>query len=168
MKANECYHCKQRIVKGTPHDCWTTTPERLTEHLPEPLLDAWRKLHTTADAFGEQRIYASHKSIMFSKKACYFFVRPTPKRLEVCVFLGRPLKHPLVRKAQPSSKTKFWNMIHVTHEDEVEAPLTDWLQEAFDKSDELTLKAKATKPVGPRRKVRKAATKKRATKKRPA
>ena len=52
--------------------------------------------------FGEQRIYASHHSIMFSRKSCYFFVRPKRKRLEVCIFLGRALKAPQVRRVEPA------------------------------------------------------------------
>jgi hypothetical protein len=34
------------------------------------------RLRETAVSFGNQRIYASHKSIMFSRKSCYIFVRP--------------------------------------------------------------------------------------------
>ena len=44
--------------------------------------------------FGDQRVYASHKSIMFSRKSYYFFVRPKRNFLEICVFLGRTLKAP--------------------------------------------------------------------------
>jgi len=40
------------------------------------LRDAWDPLRETAASFGDQRIYASHKSIMFSRQSCYFFVRP--------------------------------------------------------------------------------------------
>ena len=56
------------------------------------------RLRETAADFGDQRIYASHKSIMFSRKSCYFFVRPRRSFLEVCVFLGRTLKSPQVRR----------------------------------------------------------------------
>src|SRR5438270_10979666 len=87
-----CYHCKEEIEEGTPHDCWTTTEENLTRGLSEDLLDAWERLRDTAAEFGDQRIYASHRSIMFSRKACYFFVRPQRKFLEIWFFLGRKLK----------------------------------------------------------------------------
>ncbi len=76
MAGWECYHCKQWIEEGEPHDCWTTTEAALTAGLSEDLRDAWERLRETAVEFGEQRIYASHDSIMFSRKACYFFVRP--------------------------------------------------------------------------------------------
>jgi hypothetical protein len=75
---------------------------------------------------------------MFSRKACYFFVRPKKKYLEVWFFLGRTLKAPLVRKTMPASKVKVVHLVQVTHRDEVEAPLTDWLQEAFETSDSLS------------------------------
>ena len=45
-------------------------------------------MRETAVDFGDQRIYASHDSIMFSRKSCYFFVRPKKSHLEVCVFLS--------------------------------------------------------------------------------
>jgi hypothetical protein len=88
-------------------------------------------LRETAAGFGEQRIYASHKSIMFSRASCYVFVRPKRQALEVCVFLGRPLKAPQVRRVHQASKTKVAHIVHITHRDEVEPPLTDWLEEAY-------------------------------------
>jgi hypothetical protein len=140
----ECYHCHQWIEQDEPHDCWTTTEKALTAGLPEDLKDAWERLRETAGEFGEQRIYASHNSIMFSRKACYFFVRPKKKVLEVWFFLGRKLKAPMIRQTLQSSKLKVAHLVHVTHRDEVEAPLTDWLKQAYDTSDTLTAKGKKT------------------------
>ena len=131
MPGHECYHCKQWVEQGVAHDCWTTTERALTEHLSEDLREAWERLRETAVTFGEQRIYASHSSIMFSRKACYFFVRPKKSFLEVCVFLGRTVKAPQVRRAEASSATKVAHLIQVRHRDEVEPPLTGWLEEAY-------------------------------------
>ena len=130
------------IQEGEPHDCWTTTERALTADLSEDLMDAWERLRETASEFGEQRIYASHHSIMFSRKVCYFFVRPKKKVLEVWFFIGRTVKSPIVRKTMQSSKTKIAHLVHVTHRDQVEAPLTDWLKEAFDASEGLSTKLK--------------------------
>jgi hypothetical protein len=135
MTGRECYHCKQWVEAGEAHDCWTTTEAALTNDLADDLQDAWDRLRETAVAFGEQRIYASHKSIMFSRKSCYFFVRPKKNVLEVCIFLGRALKAPQVRRVDRASKSKIAHIIHVRHRDEVEAPITDWLREAYDFSD---------------------------------
>jgi uncharacterized protein DUF5655 len=134
MPGRECYHCKQWIAEGEAHDCWTTTEAALTRDLSEDLQDAWERLRETAVAFGDQRIYASHKSIMFSRRSCYFFVRPKRNFLEVCVFLGRALKAPQVRRVDRASSSKVVHFIHITHRDQVEAPVTDWLQEAYDLS----------------------------------
>ena len=132
METRQCYHCKQWIAEGEPHDCWTTTEQALTGGLSEDLRDAWERLRDTAAAFGGPRIYASHKSIMFSRKACYFFVRPKKQYLEVCIFLDRALKAPQVRRTEQSSKTRVVNIIRITHRDEVEEPVTGWLREAYD------------------------------------
>ena len=131
MPGRECYHCKQWVEEGHAHDCWTTTESALTKNLSEDLREAWARLRETAADFGEQRIYASHNSIMFSRTSCYFFVRPKRGFLEVCIFLPRALKAPQVKRAMPSSKTKVANMLQIRHRDEVEAPITDWLQEAY-------------------------------------
>ena len=131
MPTRECYHCKQQIEVGEPHDCWTTTEAALTQDLSEDLQEAWERLRETAAELGEQRIYASHSSIMFSRKSCYFFVRPKKSFLEVCIFLGRAVKAPQIRRVDRTSKTKLAHFIQVRHRDEVEAPLTDWLQEAY-------------------------------------
>ncbi|MBY0369771.1 hypothetical protein K2X33_03730 [bacterium] len=130
----ECYHCKKWLTAKElkTHACWETTEEALTQDLPPALLDAWEKLREAATDFGDQRIYASFRSIMFSRKSCYFFVRPKKSRLELCFFAGRKIKHPSIRKIHPTTKTKYAHMVFVVDSDQVEAPLTDWLQEAYD------------------------------------
>jgi len=132
MKAHECYHCKQWVAEGEHHDCWTTTETALTKDLSEDLQDAYERLREAVVEFGEQRIYASGSCIMFSRTSCYFFVRPKRNWLELAVFLKRAVKSPLVKRAEPKSKVKIANIIRITHRDEVEAPLTEWLREAYD------------------------------------
>lgn len=151
MPGHECYHCKQWVAAGEPHDCWTTTEAALTADLPEDLRDAWERLRDTAADFGDQRIYASHSSIMFSRRSCYFFVRPKKTFLEVCIFLGRTLRSPQVRRVDRASKAKVAHLIRIVHRDEVEPPITDWLREAYRLSDELTTKAKTIRAGRPRR-----------------
>ena len=155
MAGRECYHCKQWIDEGEEHDCWTTTEAALTQDLSEDLQDAWERLRETAVSLGDQRIYASHKSIMFSRKSCYFFVRPKRSFLEVCVFLGRTLKVPQVRRADRASKTKVAHLFQIRHRDEVEAPFTEWLHEAFELSNVRVAKsaARRAKPK-PKRKAK--------------
>jgi hypothetical protein len=144
MSGRECYHCKRWIEDGEEHDCWTTTEAALTQDLSDDLRDAWERLRETAALFGEQRIYASHKSIMFSRKSCYFFVRPKNNFLELCVFLGRTVKAPQVRRSDRASKSKVYHIIQIKHRDEVEAPITDWLREAYELSDTLASKTSKT------------------------
>jgi hypothetical protein len=141
MAGRECYHCKQWVEEGEEHDCWTTTETALTQDLSGDLQDAWERLRETVVSFGDQRIYASHKSVMFSRKSCYFFVRPKRKFLEVCVFLGRTLKAPQVRRVDRASKSKVVHVIQIRHRDEVETPITDWLREAYELSDVLSSNA---------------------------
>ena len=63
------------------------------------------------------------------------FVRPKKSFLELCVFLGRALEAPQVRRIDRASKAKLVHLFHIRHRDEVEAPVTDWLREAYELSD---------------------------------
>ena len=101
---------------------------------------------------------------MFSRKSCYFFVRPKTNFLEVCVFLGRTLKAPQVRRVDRASKHKIFHIIQIRHRDEVEAPITDWLREAYELSDMLapnsdTVRTNSTPKSRPKQKKVKAARK---------
>jgi Domain of unknown function (DUF5655) len=153
MAGHECYHCKQWVEAGDAHDCWTTTEAALTADLSDDLKDAWERLRETAADLGDQRIYASHKSIMFSRASCYFFVRPKRKHLEVCIFLGRTLRAPQVKRVDQASRSKIVHIVHVTHRDEVEAPVTDWLREAYDFSAAAPARG-LTKAARPERRTR--------------
>jgi len=69
--------------------------------------------------------------------------------------LGRALKAPQVRRAEPTSRTKFANILKVTHRDQVEPSISDWLREAYELQDSLAARP-VKKPRGPaRRKKRK-------------
>ena len=135
MTGHTCYHCKEWVEEGEAHDCWTTTEAALTRDLSEDLRDAWERLRQTAMGFGEQRIYASHHSIMFSRQSCYFFVRPKRSFLELNVFLGRTVRSPQVKRVIEGSRTRRVHVIQVRHRDEVESPITDWIREAYELFD---------------------------------
>ena len=53
----------------------------------------------------------------------------------MCVFLGRAVRAPQVRRVERKSASKLVHIIHITHRDEVESPIVDWLQEAYDLPD---------------------------------
>jgi len=155
MTGRTCHHCKQWIEEGEAHDCWTTTEAALTDDLSEDLRDAWERVRETAAALGEQRIYASHHCIMFSRSAAYFFVRPKRSYLELCIFLGRPVQAPQIRRVTRVSASKLAHFVQVRHRDEVEAPLTDWLEEAYALPDAQTKTRASVAPEPSRVRARK-------------
>ena len=96
---------------------------------------------------------------------CLRLCRRTVKRLDQRPgrFVGRPLKVPAVRRVTPASKTKFAHLIRVTHRDQVEAPITDWLREAFEFVGETASKP-SPKPTAAKAAGRATATAKRGMK----
>ena len=160
MKAHECYHCKQWVEEDEPHDCWTTTEAALTKDLSEDLQDAYQRIRDTAVELGEQRIYASHHSIMFSRKACHFLVRPRRNFLEFIIFLGRAVKAPQIKKVHEASKVKRAHLVQVRHRDEVEPPITDWMKEAYELQDQLPTLRKTAARTKVKPKARRAAARK--------
>ena len=151
----ECFHCKQWVEEGEAHDCWTTTEAALTKGLSEDLRDAWMRLRDTAADFGEQRIYASHNSIMFSRgPATSSCGRRRAFSRCACSCRGPSRRR---RCAEPSRvpKVKFANLIQIRHRDEVEAPVTDWLEEAYDFAGGQTVNAAPKKKAVARKKAKK-------------
>ena len=160
MKAHECYHCKQWVEEDEPHDCWTTTEKALTHDLSEDLQEAYQKIRETAVEFGEQRIYASHHSIMFSRNACHFLVKPRRNFLEFWIFLGRVVKGPQIKKVVESSRVKRAHLLKITHRDEIDPPITDWMKEAYELQDSPALAKKTSRVTAKRPAARRAPRKK--------
>jgi hypothetical protein len=148
MRAHECHHCKQWIEEGAAHDCWTTTEAALTDDLSDDLKEAWERLREEAAALGEQRIYASGTAIMFARTTCYCFVRPKRHFLQLVFFLGQTIRAPQVRRVERTSKAKLAHFVQIRHRDEVESPVTDWLREAYEQSEALTLAARGPARAG--------------------
>lgn len=121
----------KKIKTSYHHRTGPVTEGELLRGLDIDLVDAWEKLREFASAIGVQRIYASHNSIMFSKKICYFFVRPRKSFLEVWIFLPRQVEG--LKSMRGGKKiVKYCNLFKLIHPDQVEEPLTDWIREAYD------------------------------------
>ncbi len=110
-----------------------TTEEALTKNLGEDLLEAWLKIREFSSGLGEQRIYASGKAIMFSKKTCFFFVRPKQSYLEVVIFLSASKIRKGFKSVRAVSKTKYAHTFKLLHADQVESTLTEAIEEAYAK-----------------------------------
>lgn len=124
----------QKTKKSTPKSgpaSWKTTEKALTAHLHEDLQDAWHKIKEYSLGLGEQRVYASGRAIMFSKKTCFFFVRPRKTFLEVVVFLNHGNKNSNFKSVQAVSKTKYAHTFKLTHADQVEGELTSAILLAY-------------------------------------
>ncbi len=103
----------------------------LIQNLEEDLKEAWFKIRQFGESLGEQRIYASGKAIMFSKKVCYFFVRPKKSYLEVVIFTKKKKPAKFFKSVAPVSKTKFAHTFRLIHSDQIEGELTEAISEAF-------------------------------------
>src|SRR4051812_41227730 len=105
--------------KAYHHRTGPVTEKELVGHLNEDLQDAWAKIREFGQSLGEQRIYASHNSIMFSKKICYFFVRPRKTFLKVWIFLPRQVEG--LKSMRGTKKIeKYCNLFKLIHADQVE------------------------------------------------
>jgi hypothetical protein len=112
-------------------DHYNKSEPYLIDGLNEDLKDAWFKIRAFGASLGEQKTYASGRAIMFSKKVCYFFVRPKKSYLETVIFLPYEKSGPEFKSIKPVSKTKFAHTFRLVHSDQVEGELTDALREAF-------------------------------------
>lgn len=116
-------------------DHYNKSEPYLIDPLAEELKDAWFKIRSFGESLGAQTIYASGRAIMFSRKVCYFFVRPKKSYLEVVIFLNE--QHPNESfKVKAVSKTKFSHTFKLVHSDQVEGILTDAVRLAYQSTPE--------------------------------
>jgi hypothetical protein len=127
----KCYYCLADIVNDPKHACIPLTEKDLFADLNEDFWEAFLTLRAEASKLGEQKIYNNARCIMFSRKVCYMFVRPKKSFMELTFFLSRKEKSPSIHRVVPSSKTKFAHLVKLVHADQVEAPLTKWLKDAY-------------------------------------
>lgn len=125
---------KKKYTHHPDHD--NTSESYLIENKSEDLQEAWFKIREFGQSLGEQRIYASGKAIMFSKKVCYFFVRPKKTFLEVVVFNKNVKPKGYFSSVKPVTKTKWAHTFKLIHADQVEGILTDAIAEAFEETPE--------------------------------
>src|SRR5436190_847546 len=60
---------------------------------------------------------------------------------------GMPVRAPPVRRVARTSATKVAHIVRIRHRDEVEAPITDWLQEAYELADRPPRTARSKRTV---------------------
>lgn len=138
----KCPQCSTFMKKSqaSTHVCRPLQDGDLREICEPEIHEAWLKLKNLALELGEQRHYSSTKALMFSKSRCYMFVRPKKNRLELSLFLNRKLDSELVKKILEPSGNRFCHVIHITHEDLIEYPLTEWISEAYAEAGSQTEK----------------------------
>ncbi len=131
-KAKAAKSAKKKCAHHPDH--YNSSEDFLIENLDEDLQEAWLKIRKFGTSLGEQRIYASGKAIMFSKKVCYFFVRPKKSFLEVVIFLKSKKSLKTFKSIVPVSKIKFSHTFKLVHSDQVEGELADAISEAYNEA----------------------------------
>ena len=129
-KAKAAKSAKKKCAHHPDH--YNSSEDFLIENLDEDLQEAWLKIRKFGTSLGEQRIYASGKAIMFSKKVCYFFVRPKKSFLEVVVFNKTEQPKGYFSSVTPVTKTKWAHTFKLIHADQVEGFLTDAISKAYE------------------------------------
>jgi hypothetical protein len=124
---------KKKAKKKYEHhpDHYNTSESYLVSDLEEDLKDAWMKVREFGASLGDQRIYASGRAIMFSRKVCYFFVRPKKSYLETVVFLNEAHEPGLFKSVKAVSKTKYAHTFRLVHSDQVEGELAEAIAQAY-------------------------------------
>ena len=132
-KAPKIYPCALCLADDEPaHDCVPVTERQLFAKFDEDFQDAFRAVKDLGTSFGDQRIYNNARAVMFSRRVCYMFVRPKKSFVELVFFLPKKLRDPRVHATHQVSKTKVAHTVRVTHADQIEEPVTDWLREAYE------------------------------------
>ena len=131
MAGRECYHCKQwvegrgaRLLDDHRGGADAGSVRGPAGGLGAAARDR-RRVRRAADLRVPQLDHVLAQVLLLLRPA----EEGLPRSLRV---LGRALKAPQVHRVERASKSKVAHIIQIRHRDEVEPPITDWLQEAYE------------------------------------
>ena len=120
------------IQEKESHACLVPSPESVMSELTETQFEIWEQFKLLVQEFSDYYCYASKRSVMFSRRVCFCFLRPRSKDIEIFFFLGRELDSSIINKVEKRSETKFAHRVILKHSERLEEPLTSWLHEAYE------------------------------------
>jgi Domain of unknown function (DUF5655) len=127
-----CPRCRRQFKnRSQTHSCGWFTVQQLLDGKPREIVELYERLARLIGGFGEVAVAPTKTRVLFKVRTVFATVAVSKTWLDVVFVLGRRLKHRRIKKAQE----EYPGIVHslrIEKEEDLDADLTEWLQEAYD------------------------------------
>jgi Domain of unknown function (DUF5655) len=127
-----CPRCRRQFKnRNQAHSCGQFTVQQLLDGKPQEVVELYERLDRLIASCGEVVIAPTKTRVLFKVRTVFATVAVSKNWLDVVFVLGRRLKHRRIKKAQ-EEYPGIVHFLRIENEDDLDADLTNWLQEAHD------------------------------------
>ena len=127
-----CPSCRRQFKnRNQAHSCGQFTVDQHLDGKPQEVIELYERLDGLIRGFGEVVVAPTKTRVLFKVRTVFASVTVNKNWLDVAFVLGRRLKHRRIKKAQE----EYPGIVHclrVEKEEDLDADLASWLQEAYD------------------------------------
>ena len=127
-----CPRCRRQFAnRNQAHSCGQFTVEQLLDGKPQEVVELYEQLDRMIGSCGDVVVAPTKTRVLFKVRTVFASVAVSKGWLDVVFVLGRLLKHRRIKKAQ-DEYPGIVHFLRVEKEEDLDADLTSWLQEAYD------------------------------------
>jgi Domain of unknown function (DUF5655) len=127
-----CPRCRRQFKnRNQAHSCGQFTVEQLLDGKSQQIVELYERLDRLIGGCGEVVVAPTKTRVLFKVRTVFASVAVCKNWLDVVFVLGRRLKHRRIKKAQ-EEYPGIVHFLRIENEDDLDADLTNWLQEAYD------------------------------------
>src|SRR5215469_18853280 len=127
-----CPRCRRQFKnRNQAHSCGQFTVEQLLDGKPQEIVELYERLERLIGSCGKVVVAPTKTRVLFKVRTVFATVAVSKNWLDVVFVLGRRLKHRRIKKAQEEHPGTV-HFLRIEKEEDLDADLTSWLQEAYD------------------------------------
>jgi Domain of unknown function (DUF5655) len=126
-----CPRCRRQFKnRNQAHSCGQFTLEQLLDGKPQEIVELYERLADVVHRCAEVVVAPTKTRVLFKVRTVFASVAVSKNWLDVVFVLGRRLKHRRIKNAQ-EEYPGIVHFLRIENEDDLDADLTSWLQEAY-------------------------------------
>jgi hypothetical protein len=127
-----CPRCRRQFKnRNQAHSCGPFTMDQLLDGKSQEMVELYQRLDDLIRRYCEVVVAPTQTRVLFKVRTVFASVAVSKNWLDVVLVLGRRLKHRRIKKAQ-EEYPGIVHFLRVEKEEDLDADLTSWLQEAYD------------------------------------
>ncbi len=128
-----CPNCERSFPSENQwHSCVKNSQENFLKDLTEDVSPLVKTLLEITASFDNVRREFLNSTILFKSRAAFIAIKPSKKWVDIEFILNSEVDEFPIYKILQSSKNKYWHVVRVDCQEEIDSQLINWLNQAYD------------------------------------